>query len=125
MPEALPAAPASTMKLAPSTPGKHNPPPLISSGGSSSKLLQLTKKPCRKSPCSSRAWMEKFQMTRIMKFTSVTYIGNYSGEEKREITGVLYHEMTHMATERQWPGTRRVDRGIGRFYEVKGELCTE
>jgi hypothetical protein len=34
------------------------------------------------------------------------YIGNYSGDVRREITGVLYHEMAHIW---QWKSTRRTN----------------
>lgn len=40
---------------------------------------------------------------------SARYIGGYSGNVKTEITGVLYHEMTHIW---QWNGNRQAPGGL-------------
>ncbi|XP_042506475.1 uncharacterized protein LOC122082772 [Macadamia integrifolia] len=40
---------------------------------------------------------------------SATYIGSYSGDVKTEITGVLYHEMTHVW---QWNGNGQAPTGL-------------
>ncbi|XP_031262265.1 uncharacterized protein LOC116120458 [Pistacia vera] len=40
---------------------------------------------------------------------SANYIGNYSGDLKREFTGVLYHEMTHIW---QWNGNGQTPGGL-------------
>ncbi|KAF2294612.1 hypothetical protein GH714_013672 [Hevea brasiliensis] len=40
---------------------------------------------------------------------SANYIGNYSGDLKREYTGVLYHEMTHIW---QWNGNGQAPGGL-------------
>ncbi|KAK4847628.1 hypothetical protein QYF36_004118 [Acer negundo] len=40
---------------------------------------------------------------------SAKYIGSYSGDVKREITGVLYHEMTHIW---QWNGNGKAPAGL-------------
>lgn len=40
---------------------------------------------------------------------NANYIGNYSGDVRREITGVLYHEMTHIW---QWNGKGQTPGGL-------------
>ncbi|KAJ9175234.1 hypothetical protein P3X46_013811 [Hevea brasiliensis] len=40
---------------------------------------------------------------------SSNYVGNYSGDLKREFTGVVYHEMTHIW---QWNGNGRTPGGL-------------
>lgn len=40
---------------------------------------------------------------------NANYIGNFSGDVKRELTGVLYHEMTHIW---QWNGNGRTPGGL-------------
>lgn len=42
-------------------------------------------------------------------YISANYIGNYSSDVKREITGVLYNEMTHIW---QWKGNSHAPEGL-------------
>ena len=55
---------------------------------------------------------------------SADYIGSYSGDVKREITGVLYHEMTHIW---QWNGDGQAPKelveGIADFVRLKANLA--
>ncbi|KAL9404560.1 hypothetical protein Peur_001532 [Populus x canadensis] len=52
------------------------------------------------------------------------YIGNYSGDVRREITGVLYHEMTHIW---QWNGNGQTPggliEGIADFVRLKANYA--
>jgi hypothetical protein len=52
------------------------------------------------------------------------YIGNYSGDVRREITGVLYHEMTHIW---QWNGNGQAPggliEGIADFVRLKANYA--
>ncbi|CAI8600911.1 unnamed protein product [Vicia faba] len=55
---------------------------------------------------------------------SASYISNYSGDVRKEITGVLYHEMTHV---RQWHGSHgeaptRLTEGIADYVRLKANL---
>lgn len=40
---------------------------------------------------------------------SARYVANYSGDERREVSGVLYHEMTHVW---QWDGNGEANGGL-------------
>ncbi|XP_028797059.1 uncharacterized protein LOC114752489 [Neltuma alba] len=40
---------------------------------------------------------------------SARYVGSFSGDLKRAVTGVLYHEMTHIW---QWNGNGQANRGL-------------
>ncbi|KAK9176700.1 hypothetical protein WN944_028719 [Citrus x changshan-huyou] len=55
---------------------------------------------------------------------SARYIGSYSGDVKREITGVLYHEMTHIW---QWNGNGQTPggliEGIADFVRLKANYA--
>jgi hypothetical protein len=52
------------------------------------------------------------------------YIGNYSGDVRREITGVLYHEMAHIW---QWNGNGQTPggliEGIADFVRLKANYA--
>ncbi|KAJ9705153.1 hypothetical protein PVL29_003284 [Vitis rotundifolia] len=55
---------------------------------------------------------------------NANYIGNYSGNVKREFTGVLYHEMTHIW---QWNGNGQTPggliEGIADFVRLKANYA--
>ena len=55
---------------------------------------------------------------------NANYIGNYSGDVKREFTGVLYHEMTHIW---QWNGNGQTPggliEGIADFVRLKADYA--
>ncbi|KAJ9175232.1 hypothetical protein P3X46_013809 [Hevea brasiliensis] len=55
---------------------------------------------------------------------SANYIGNYSGDLKREYTGVLYHEMAHIW---QWNGNRQapggLTEGVADFVRLKANYA--
>ncbi|KAJ8769034.1 hypothetical protein K2173_024030 [Erythroxylum novogranatense] len=55
---------------------------------------------------------------------SANYIGNYTGDVRREITGVLYHEMTHIW---QWNGNGQTPggliEGIADFVRLKANYA--
>ncbi|KAI9127526.1 hypothetical protein K1719_000519 [Acacia pycnantha] len=55
---------------------------------------------------------------------SARYVGSYSGDVKKEVTGVLYHEMTHVW---QWNGNGRANggliEGIADYVRLKAGLA--
>ncbi|KAI9181987.1 hypothetical protein LWI28_020794 [Acer negundo] len=108
MPEALQVAPASTMKSVPPTANKHYPLPPTSSGGSSSKPPQLTGKTQKVSLFIDNMDGVAYAVNGEIH-VSAKYIGSYSGDVRREITGVLYHEMTHIW---QWNGNGQAPGGL-------------
>lgn len=55
---------------------------------------------------------------------SANYVQGYSGDVKKEVTGVLYHEMTHVW---QWNGNGQAPggliEGMADYVRLKGRVC--